>query len=158
MRKTKHDYYLDIALKVSERSTCLRRQYGAVIVKNDEIISTGYNGSPRGKVNCCDTRECPRANTEHGTNYEICKSVHAEMNAIISAARKDMIDGTLYLAGTENGKIIEATPCSICERLIKNAGLNEIIRTREEDDYNDNISNGNNNSIGINPGNKIDSK
>ena len=127
MRKSKTNYYLDIALKVSERSTCLRRQYGAIIVKNDEIIATGYNGSPRGQTNCIEANVCPRTNVEHGTNYEICKSVHAEMNAIISVARKDMLGSTLYLAGTENGQIINAVPCSICSRLIKNAGIENII-------------------------------
>ena len=127
MRKSKTNYYLDIALKVSERSTCLRRQYGAVIVKDDEIIATGYNGSPRGEINCIETNVCPKINTEHGTNYEICKSVHAEMNAIISVARKDMLGSTLYLAGTENGQVIKAESCSICSRLIKNAGIKEII-------------------------------
>lgn len=129
MRPNKDEYYLKIALTVSKRSTCLRRQYGAIIVKNDEIISTGYNGAPRGKKNCCDIGTCPRKDLEHGTNYEICKSVHAEMNAIISAARKDMIGSTLYLAGTENGKVIHAEPCSICKRLIKNAGIEKVIAT-----------------------------
>lgn len=123
MRKSKRNYYLDIALKVAERSTCLRRQYGAVIVNNDEIVATGYNGSPREESNCCDDGICARENIEHGTRYEICKSVHAEMNAIISASRKDMIGGTIYIAGMENGKEIIALPCDICRRLIANAGI-----------------------------------
>jgi dCMP deaminase len=127
MRKNKKDYYLSIAKAVSQRSTCLRRKYGAVIVNNDEIISTGYNGSPRGEVNCCDTGVCKRQNIEHGTNYELCRSVHAEMNAIISASRKDMLGSTLYLYGEENGQLLIAVPCNICERLIKNAGIKEVI-------------------------------
>ena len=103
-RRDKINYYLDIAETVSIRSTCLRRKYGAVIVKDDEIVSTGYNGSPRGEINCCDTGYCQREkdNIPHGSNYELCKSVHAEQNAIISASRKEMIGSTLYLVGIEN--------------------------------------------------------
>lgn len=129
MRLTKDKYYLGIAQAVSKRSTCLRRQYGAVIVKDDEIISTGYNGSPRGCENCCDTGNCKRKNAEHNDgNYAECPAVHAEMNAIISASRKDMIGATLYLAGYENGQKIEnAVPCPICDRLIKNAGIERVI-------------------------------
>jgi len=127
MRISKDEYYLNIAKAISKRSTCLRRQYGAVIVKNDEIISTGYNGSPRDSINCSDTNACKRINIEHGTRYELCEAVHAEMNAIISASRKDMIDSTLYLYGEEDGKQIKAIPCSICSKLIKNAGIAFII-------------------------------
>ena len=99
MRKSKDEYYLNIAEAVLTRSTCLRRKYGAVIVKDDEIISTGYNGSPRGWDNCCDLGYCVRVqeNIPHGQRYEECRSVHAEMNAIISASRRDMIGSTLYL-------------------------------------------------------------
>lgn len=130
MRPTKYEYYLDIAKAVSRRSTCLRRQYGAVIVKNDEIIATGYNGSPRGCENCCDVGKCNRENAMHNDgNYAECPAVHAEMNAIISASRKEMIGATLYLAGFENGQEIEnAVPCPICERLIKNAGIERVIQ------------------------------
>ena len=133
MRIDKDKYYLSIALAVAQRSTCLRRQYGAVIVKNDEIIATGYNGSPRGEQNCCDVEYCWReANSvPHGERYEACKSVHAEQNAIISASRKDMIGSVLYLAGIENGKVITATPCDICRRMITNAGIKKIIATEE---------------------------
>lgn len=129
-RIDKRAYYLAIAKAVALRSTCLRRQYGAVIVKNDEILSTGYNGAPRGESNCCDTGECWRAsnNIPHGQQYEACVSVHAEMNAIISAARKDMIGATLYLWGIEDGKIISSPkPCTICRRLIKNAGITKVV-------------------------------
>ena len=129
MRISKIEYYLNVAKAVAQRSTCLRRQYGAVIVKNDEIIATGYNGSPRGECNCCDKGECWREenNVPHGKQYEACKSVHAEQNAIISASRSDMIGSTMYLVGFENGKPIVAIPCDICRRLIINAGIEEVI-------------------------------
>ena len=128
MRIDKDTYYLNIAQAVSKRSTCLRRQYGAVIVKNDEIIATGYNGAPRGEPNCCDTRDCKRTGHKHNDgDYSSCKSVHAEMNAIISAARRDMIGATLYLAGFQDEKPIDSSPCTVCERMIQNAG---IIRVR----------------------------
>lgn len=126
------EYYLDIARAVSQRSSCLKRQYGAVIVNNQEIIATGYNGSPRGETNCCDVGVCERLNEVHNSGkYDLCKSVHAEQNAIISASRKDMIGGTLYLYGAENGKPIDAKPCPICERMIKNAGITRIVSKGE---------------------------
>lgn len=122
------EYYLNIAKAVCKRSSCLKRQYGAVIVNNHEIIATGYNGSPRGEINCCDIGVCERLNEVHNSGkYDLCKSVHAEQNAIISASRKDMIGGTLYLYGEENGKPVDAKPCSICERMIKNAGILRIV-------------------------------
>lgn len=129
MRISKTEYYLDIARAVSKRSTCLRRQYGCVIVKNDEIIATGYNGSPRGMDNCCDIGWCYREanNVPHGKEYEKCVAVHAEQNAIISAARSDMIGSTLYLAGFEGEKEIDAVPCAICWNLIKNSGIANIV-------------------------------
>lgn len=130
MRISKDEYYLNIADQVSKRSTCLRRQYGAVIVKNDEIISTGYNGSPRGEDNCCDIGECWREahNIPHGSQYEKCVAVHAEQNAIISASHQEMIGSTLYLVGSENGEtMVEVTPCEICMRMIKNAGIQKIV-------------------------------
>lgn len=128
MRMSKDEYYLGIARAVSYRSTCLRRQYGAVLVKNNEIIATGYNGSPRGEENCCDTGKCYRTGCEHNDgNYGECKSVHAEMNALLSASRAEAIDATMYLYGEENGQAIAAEPCPVCSRLIKNAGVKEII-------------------------------
>ena len=132
MRYSKDRYYLDIAAAVARRSTCLRRQYGAVIVKDDEIISTGYNGAARGDTNCCDAGSCYRqANgIPHGEQYEKCVAVHAEQNAIISASRRDMIGSTLYLAGFEGGKRIpadEVAPCLICGRMIQNAGIERVI-------------------------------
>ena len=131
----KEAYYLSIAAEVARRSTCLRRQYGAVIVKNDEIVATGYNGAPRGDENCCDVGVCWREHTNipHGEQYEKCVAVHAEQNAIISASRRDMLGGTLYLAGFENGgAIADATPCLICKRLIKNAGIVRVINQNGE--------------------------
>ncbi|MEG1972076.1 MAG: deaminase [Oscillospiraceae bacterium] len=131
-RRDKINYYLDIAQTVSERTTCLRRKYGAIIVKNDEIISTGYVGAPRGRENCQDLGFCMREknNIPRGERYELCRSVHAEANAIISAPRQQMIDGTLYLVGTEvkTGEYIEnACCCSMCKRLIINAGIAQVI-------------------------------
>lgn len=130
-RISKNKYYLEIASKVALRSTCLRRAYGAVLVKNDEIIATGYNGSARGEENCCDTGKCWRQenNIPAGERYEECVAVHAEQNAIISAARVDMIGADLYLAGYSfdigNGAYyrINAEPCKICRRMLKNAGI-----------------------------------
>lgn len=132
-RPEKHEYYLNIAAEVAKRSTCLRRQYGAVIVKNDEIISTGYNGAPRGYVDCTFTGQCWRKenNIPHGERYEMCKSVHAEQNAIISASRRDMLGSVMYLAGWENGERIEAVPCTICSRLIQNAGILKVVSELE---------------------------
>ena len=130
-RPSKDEYYLSIAEAVLARSTCLRRKYGAVIVRDDEIISTGYNGAPRGAENCCDRGYCYRmiAKIPHGERYEICASIHAEANAIISASRRDMLGSTLYLAGYEaDGSPVEdIAPCSICQRLILNAGIAAIV-------------------------------
>ena len=130
-RISKRDYYLSIAAEVAKRSTCLRRQYGAVIVKNDEIVATGYNGAPRGDDNCCDVGECwrERNNIPHGEQYEKCVAVHAECNAIISASRQEMLGSTLYLAGFEglDTPIDHPVPCMICTRLIKNAGIEKVI-------------------------------
>lgn len=130
MRPNKTNYYLDIAETVSERSTCLKRNYGAVIVKNDQIISTGYNGSVRGMENCSDVGICHRQTAERGTGYDDVRcSVHAEANAIISAGRLDMLDADLYLSGfdVETGDRVEdAAPCNQCMRLIANAGINTV--------------------------------
>ena len=127
-RPTKDEYYLGIAKAVSKRSTCLKRQYGAVIVNNDEIIATGYNGNPRGLTNCIDLGYCNRMDKPHNSgDYSDCHSVHAEQNAMLSAARRDMIGATLYLYGEENGKDIIAEPCPICKRMIANAGIAHIV-------------------------------
>lgn len=130
MRISKDEYYLTIARAVAGRSTCIRRQYGAVIVKDDEIISTGYNGSARDEANCCDVGVCWREehHIPHGEQYEKCVAVHAEQNAIISAARRECIGATLYLAGLENGVPIEnPAPCLICSRMIKNSGIVRVV-------------------------------
>lgn len=129
-RITKDQYYLNIAKEVAQRSTCLRRKYGAVIVNNDEIVATGYNGAPRGETNCLDIGMCKRETMciPKGERYELCRSVHAEMNAIISAARKDMIGGTIYITGLESDdSYANPAPCIICRRLIVNAGINKCI-------------------------------
>lgn len=137
-RRDKINYYLDIAETVLERGTCLRRNFGAIIVKNDQIVSTGYVGAPRGRRNCCDVGECMRLkmNIPRGERYEMCRSVHAEANAIIHASRADMLGSTLYLVGCEksSGDYVEdANPCSMCKRMIINAGIsNVIIRVDKE--------------------------
>ncbi len=125
-RMDKDYYYLGIAQMALERSTCLRRRYGAVIVNHDEIISSGYNGAPRGEANCCDTGVCERERQQvpKGERYELCVAVHAEQNAIISASRKEMLGGTLYIVGKEtDGSYANPTPCLICARMLKNAGI-----------------------------------
>lgn len=132
MRISKDEYYLNIAKAVAQRSTCLRRQYGAVIVHNDEIVSTGYNGAARNMSNCCDVGSCWREenNIPHGEQYESCRAVHAEQNAIISAARHEMIGATMYLVGFEDGHELspdEVKPCKICERMIVNAGIIRVV-------------------------------
>lgn len=129
-RMGKNEYYLGIAKSVLERSTCLRRRYGAIIVKNDEVISTGYNGAPRGEENCCDCGFCQRVamNVPKGERYELCVAVHAEANAIISASRQEMMGGTIYIVGLEvDGSYANPAPCMMCRRLIKNAGIDRCI-------------------------------
>lgn len=128
-RISKDERYIALAEITAKGSTCLRRQYGAVIIKDDMVISTGYNGAPRGEDNCCDVGTCWREEHKipHGQMYEKCCAVHAEANAIIQAAGRDMIGATLYLAGFENGKRIKAKPCEICEKLIKNARIARVV-------------------------------
>ena len=139
-RKDKENYYLDIAETVLERSTCIRRKYGAIIVKNDEIIATGYNGAPRGRKNCIDLEHCLRdeLGIPSGERYELCRSVHAESNAIISASRQSMMDATLYLSG-RNGKtgelLTDTTSCTMCRRLIINAGIKKTVCRIGEEEY-----------------------
>ena len=139
-RRSKENYYLDIADAALQRSTCLRRKYGAIVVKEDEIVSTGYNGAPRGRVNCSDLGRCTREamNIPSGERYELCRSVHAEANAIISAARRDMLGGTLYLVGrtaADNALVADATPCAMCRRLILNAGIQRVVARVDGDRY-----------------------
>jgi len=131
-RRDKNNYYLDIAETVSQRCTCLRRHYGAVIVKEDEIIATGYVGAPRGRKNCSDTNYCIREekNIARGERFELCRSVHAEANAIISASRKDMIGSIMYMTGIDMDTkeyTKNANSCPMCKRLIINAGVKQLI-------------------------------
>jgi len=139
-RRDKQNYYLDIAETVLERGTCLRRNYGSIIVKNDEIISTGYTGAPRGRKNCIDLNSCIRETLQvpRGTQYELCRSVHSEANAIISASRKDMIGATLYLVGKDSKTkeyVRDANSCSMCKRLIINSGISHVIIKDSEEEY-----------------------
>ena len=136
-RIDKENYYLDIAATVLERSTCLRRRYGAIIVKNDAIVSTGYNGAPRGRTNCIDRHECLRdqLGIPSGERYELCRSVHAETNAIIAASRENMLGATLYLVGYDRQGLIAAESCSMCRRQIINAGIHRVIARTAPDEY-----------------------
>ena len=139
-RISKENYYLDIAETVLERATCLRRVYGAIIVKNDEIISTGCNGAPRGRKNCVDMGFCTREAMQvpRGQRYELCRSVHAEANAIISASRRDMVGSTLYLVGRDaqsGARLGDATSCAMCRRQVINAGIATVIIRKTETEY-----------------------
>ena len=139
-RRDKVNYYLDIAETVAKRGTCLRRNFGAIIVKNDEIISTGYSGAPRGRKNCSDLGFCRREQLKvpRGTRYELCRSVHAEANCIISASRRDMIDSILYLVGIDvktKELVKDANSCSMCKRLIINAGIEKVVVRDTKNDY-----------------------
>ena len=139
-RVDKENYYLNIAETVLERSTCLRRNYGAIIVKDDEVIATGYNGAPRGRKNCIDLGRCTREELRipSGQRYELCRSVHAEANAIISAARSETLGATLYLAGrdAQSGKLLQDTTCcSMCRRLVINAGIQKVVVRNSPTDY-----------------------
>ncbi|WP_087066251.1 deoxycytidylate deaminase [Intestinibacillus massiliensis] len=139
-RRDKTNYYLDMAQVALERSTCLRRAFGAVIVKNDVIVSTGYNGAPRGRANCIDIGSCIREKMKipRGERYEFCRSVHAEANAIIAAPREQMLGATLYLVGRDmsTGEIMgDANSCPMCKRQIINAGIEKVIIRRTRDTY-----------------------
>ena len=139
-RISKENYYLDIAETVLERATCLRRVYGAIIVKNDEIISTGYNGAPRGLKNCVDMGFCTREAMQvpRGQRYELCRSVHAEANASISASRRDMVGSTLYLVGRDGrtGALLDdATSCAMCRRQVINAGISKVVIRKTDTEF-----------------------
>ena len=139
-RRDKHNYYLDLAEVVSQRGTCLRKKYGAIIVKNDTIVSTGYVGAPRGRKNCSDLCRCMRdeMNIPRGERYEMCRSVHAEMNAIINASREQMLDGVMYLAGVDakTGELVKnACCCMMCKRLVLNAGITKVIVRETKDEF-----------------------
>ncbi|MCK9351034.1 MAG: cytidine deaminase [Clostridiaceae bacterium] len=139
-RRDKINYYLDLAEVVSERATCIRRHYGAVIVKDDEVISTGYVGAPRGRANCNELGYCTRERLKvpRGERYELCRSVHAEANAIISAPRSAMLGSSLYLVGKEvaTGEYVEnASSCAMCKRLVINAGIERVYVRDSKDNY-----------------------
>ena len=129
-RISKKTYYLNIAKTVAQRSTCLRRNYGSILVKDDQILSTGYNGSARGEKNCSDIEFCPREErgAKQGEHYEWCVAIHAEANAIMSAGREAR-GATLYLYGQDakTKEKISAEPCMMCQRLIKNAGIASVV-------------------------------
>ncbi len=137
-RPSKTEYYLNIAKEVSKRATCLRRRYGAVIVNNDVIVGTGYCGAPRGKDNCIDLDVCEREkqNIPSGERYELCRSVHAEMNAIVSAGRERCIGGVIYIHGEDvkTNEKCNSEPCLLCQRVIINSGLEKIITPDSEKD------------------------
>ena len=140
-RRDKVNYYLDLAEVASQRGTCLRKQYGAVIVKNDEVVATGYVGAPRSRTNCIDLGYCIREqlNVPRGERYELCRSVHAEANAIISASRERMLGSAIYLTGIDlkdNGNYVKnANPCSMCKRMIINAGIETVYIRDDKDNY-----------------------
>jgi len=139
-RVSKINYYLDIAATVAERGTCMRKHYGAIIVKNDTIISTGYNGAPRGRCNCCDLGYCLREklNIPRGERYELCRSVHAEANAIIAASRDQMLGSTIYMTciDPKTGEVLSGVcSCGMCKRLIINAGIAQVIIRDTKADY-----------------------
>jgi dCMP deaminase len=139
-RVSKHNYYLDIAQTVAERSTCLRKKYGAIIVKDDSIISTGYNGAPRGRQNCSDLNFCMREKLQipRGERYEMCRAVHAEANAIIAASRDQMLGSTLYQSCVDpkDGELVAGTcSCMMCKRMIINAGITKVVYRDTKDEY-----------------------
>lgn len=131
-RVSKENYYLDIAQTVAERSTCLRKCFGAILVKDDTIVSTGYNGAPRGRKNCCDLDFCLREkmNIPRGERYELCRSVHAEANAIIAAPYDRMLGASLYMVCVDpktKAVVGGTSSCSMCKRMIINAGVSFVI-------------------------------
>ena len=149
IRPSKDKYYLDIALSVSKRSTCLRRHYGCVIVKDDVIVATGYNGSPRGEVNCCDCGVCKRADEKRYEGYEQCPAVHAEQNALLAINRVHSQGATLYLVcedvNTEEASCLDGSTdkiitkliedknpqtCNLCARMIKNSGVTRVVNRK----------------------------
>lgn len=139
-RISKDNYYLDIAQTVAERSTCLRRKFGAIIVKNDSIVSTGYNGASKGRANCNDLNSCYRdkLNIPRGTRYELCRSVHSEVNAVISASREQMLGATLYMVCVDpkDGSVVPNTTCCImCKRVVINSGISKVVIRDDKENY-----------------------
>lgn len=135
-RVSKTDTYLNCAEVFAYRSTCIKRKYGAVIVKNDVVISTGYNGSPRKKENCCDIGKCPRIamNLHQGEGYAMYKAVHAEANALLNCSREQTVGADLYLTGVnpEDSSIHIAKPCPLCARMIIQAGIKNVYLRQSE--------------------------
>ncbi len=134
-RPTWDEYFIEIAKVVSSRSTCTRRRYGAVIVKDHVIVSTGYNGAPRGSINCIDTNRCKRQelNIPSGERYELCEAVHAEQNAIVNGSPERMKDATIYIAGfEEDNSFAEGRPCLLCKRMIQNAQIKQIVYLKKD--------------------------
>ena len=129
MRPSKTDYYLDIARSVAARSTCLRRQYGCVVVKNDRIVATGYNGAPSGVLSCYESGNCRRKNILHGTRYELCQAVHAEANALLQGTAAELEGSIVYLYGQETGLELAAEPCLMCKRLLINAKVQALVNS-----------------------------
>ena len=127
---SKVDTYLNCAEVFAYRSTCLKRKYGAVIVKDDVVVSTGYNGSPRGFENCCEIGYCPRIeqNMHQGEGYGICRAVHAEMNALLNCSRQQTLGADLYLTGINPGdnSVYKSKPCPVCARNIIQAGIRNV--------------------------------
>ena len=139
-RVSKENYYLDIAQTVAERSSCLRRCYGAIIVKDDTIVSTGYNGAPRGRKNCSDLGYCMREKLQipRGERYEMCRSLHSEANAIIAAARERMLGATLYMCCIDpvSHEVVGGTcSCAMCKRMIINAGIETVVVREDKENY-----------------------
>ena len=140
VRRDKHNYYLDMAQVALERGTCLRRNFGAVIVKNDVIVSTGYNGAPRGRKNCVDIGTCIREKLHipRGERYELCRSVHAESNAVIAAPREQMLGATVYMACTDpkdGSRVAGTCSCAMCKRILINAGIETIVIRDTKEDF-----------------------
>lgn len=140
-RISKINTYLNVAETFAYRSTCIKRKYGAVVVKNDTVISTGYNGSPRGLDNCWNIGRCPRIELDmhQGEGYGICRAIHAEQNALLNCPKEQMLGADLYLAGvnTEDNTVHKAKPCPLCARLIIQAGIENVIMRigEKEDEY-----------------------
>ncbi len=131
------EYFIEIAKVVSARSTCIRRRYGAVIAKDHVIVSTGYNGAPRGSINCVDTGRCTRKelNVPAGERYELCEAVHAEQNAIINGSPERMKDAIIYIAGfEEDDTFAEGKPCLLCKRMIQNAQIQQVVYLKKDGD------------------------
>ena len=138
MRRDKINYYLDIAETVLERSTCLRRQYGSIIVKNDSIVSTGFNGAPKSCVSCDEKGECIREklNIPRGTKYELCASIHAEQNAMLIASRSEMLGAVLYITGKQGENYTKnIEPCNLCKKLIINSGIEKVVIRDNRNEY-----------------------